>query len=223
MRIEKQTYLNVASVGSGRTIAGVELVRCAFTASTLSQFDDPGLGLVVRDVTATRCVASRSFLQGVCLDNVLVDGLTTKSRLELNGCALRHVTLRGRVGSWGILPPNFSMPHAMQAAFTAALIAYYKDVDWALDISQAEFDSAPSIYYVPGHLVRRDPNTQFLLRRDAVADVDPASLPDFASIAISRFEATPFDSLVAVAPTRSKKFPKILAHYQELRDRGLAD
>src|SRR5215469_708626 len=106
MQIEKQSFANVKSVGSGRTIADVDLVRCEFNGSNLSQFDDPGLGLLVRDVTATRCVSMRSFLNGVRLEEVLIDGLTTRPSIDLAGCGLRHVTLRGRVGNWFVIKPN---------------------------------------------------------------------------------------------------------------------
>ncbi|GAA1359377.1 hypothetical protein [Catellatospora chokoriensis] len=222
MRIEKQTYLNAKSVGSGRTISGLELVRCAFTGSNLSQFDDPELGLVVQEVTATRCVAARSFLSGVRIEDVVVDGLTTTSGLRLFGCGLRHVRLRGRVGTWFVLAPNPTLPGDVRIAFTTALVKYYRGVDWALDITEAEFDSA-NLSFVPGDLVRRDPETQFLLRRSSFADVDPSTLPSFASIAVRRFEETPLDSIVAVAARRSKRFTESLAHLQELRDRGLAE
>jgi hypothetical protein len=95
-------------------------------------------------------------------------------------------------------------------------------LDWALDITEAEFDGA-DLYYVPGDLVRYDPDSQFLLRRSALAEVDTAGLPSFAGIAVSRFEGTPFDTMIAVAPKRSKKFPEIVAQFRELRDRRIAD
>lgn len=53
--------------------------------------------------------------------------------------------------------------------------------------------------------------------------LDTADLPNFARIAISRFEVTPFDSFVAMAPKRSRNFDRIRAELQELRDRGLAE
>lgn len=222
MLIEKQAFSDVKSVGTGRTIAGLDLVRCEFTGSNLSQFDDPGLGLVVREVSATRCVVARSFVTGALIEDVLVDGLTTKPDLTLAGCGLRHVTVRGRVGTWFVTAPNAMMPEEQQAAFTSALLQYYAGGDWAIDITEAEFDNA-NLNFIPGELVRRDPDTQFLLRRESFAGVDRSELPTFASIAVSRFDATPLDSLVAVAPKRSKRFAETRAQLQELRDRGLAE
>lgn len=222
MQISKQTFVNEKSVGSHRTFAGLELMRCEFNGSTLSQFDDPGFNLVVRDTTATRCVVKRSDLSGVRLENVLVDGLTTSSTVQLDTCVFRHVTLRGRVGSIMVVPPTPSIPRETQRAFEEASVQFYADVDWALDISEAEFEAA-SIYYVPGELVRRDPETQYLLRRQAFAGVDVGEFPVRAQVEVERFELTPFDSIVAVAPTRSKNFAKTKAALDELRAHGLAE
>src|SRR5438874_2574604 len=137
MLVSKRTFLNAKSVGGHRTFADLELVRCEFTGSNLSQFDDPDLNLILRDVTATRCVVKRSGMDGVRFDNVLIDGLTTSSAVRLHGCAFRHVTLRGRVGSLMIISPNTSIPEEMQQAFTAGIVRFYQDVDWALDIAEA--------------------------------------------------------------------------------------
>jgi uncharacterized protein YjbI with pentapeptide repeats len=222
MLIEKQVFLNAKSVGSHRTFADVDLVRCEFTGSNLSQFDDTSMNLIVRDVTASRCVAKRSSLSGVRLDNVLVDGLRSSGGVKLYGCTFRHVTLRGRIGSLMVVPPKFSMSQDRRDALTASIVRYYQDVDWALDISEAEFESI-DLYYVPGDLVKRDPETQYLLRRESFADVDLSELPVRARIAVGRFESTPFDSIVTVAPTRSKTFHETKSALDELRVNGLAE
>jgi hypothetical protein len=221
MLIEKQTFDNVKSVGRHRTIADLELVRCQFVAGALAQHDDPAFGLVVRGVTARRCSFKRVVCAGVRFEDVLAeDNTSTLTRLE--GCAFRHVTLRGRAGSVMLVPPSYGLSDQMQAAFVAGLRDFYAGVDWALDITEAEFDST-DLYYLPGDLVRYDPETQFLLRRSALAGADTTGLPSYAAIATSRFESTPFDTLVAVAPKRDKKFPEILAQLRELRDRKIAD
>ena len=162
--IEKQVFLNAKSVGSHRTFADVQLVRCEFTGSNLSKFDDPAMNLIVRDVTMTRCVAKRSSMAGVRFDNVLVDGLSASDGVMLDGSTFRHVTVRGRIGPVMVIPPPFSISQELQDAFTASIVRYYQDVDWALDISEAEFESV-DLYFVPGDLIKRDPETQYLLRR----------------------------------------------------------
>jgi hypothetical protein len=222
MQISKETFLNVKSVGSHRTFAGLELERCEFTGSNLSQFDDPGLNLIVRNVMATRCIVKRSGMSGARFEDVVIDGLTTTGTVLLSGCAFRHVTLRGRAGSLMTLPPNASMEPPVQQAFAAAIARYYEDVDWALDITEAEFQDA-SLYYVPGHLIRRDPETQYLLHRERFAGIPLDPLPVRARVEVERFGLTPFDSIVAVAPKRSKQFSQVKEALDELRVKGLAD
>jgi hypothetical protein len=219
--IQQEKFEHVKVVGSGRTIEGLDLTRCTFTGSVLAQYDDPEFGLVVRDVVARRTTARRVQLAGVRFEDVLVEGLNS-DLTRIDGCVFRHVTLRGRAGSLMLLGPNPTLPEPAKRALADGIARFYAGVDWALDITEAEFDNA-DLYYLPGDLVRRDEETQFLLRRDRVAGVDVKELPIFAEIAVRRFEDTPFDSLVAVAPKRHEKFAEMLTAYRVLRERGLAE
>jgi hypothetical protein len=74
---------------------------------------------------------------------------------------------------------------------------------------------------VPGELIRRDENIQVLLRREAFGDIDWRGLPGFAGI-WARFESTPFDSIVGIAPKGSKNFGKAMADIEWLYRRGFA-
>jgi hypothetical protein len=223
VRLEKQEIVGVKVLGSGRTLGSVELDRCVFNGSALAQFDDPDLGLVVRDVTARRCRAIRCSAQGVRFEDVHISGLAITSLMHLNGCVFKHVTLAGNIGPLMVTPPNFSLPQDMKDRFTAGIAAYYSGVDWALDISRVAFSDA-SFYYVPGHLIRRDEQTQFLLHRERVEQFGRLErLPTYAQIAARRFESTPFDTLVAVAAKRSKHFAAHKNQLEVLRAEGLAD
>ncbi|MGW4897311.1 hypothetical protein ACWEQL_34390 [Kitasatospora sp. NPDC004240] len=223
MLVEKREIVGVKSLGSDRTLGPADLHRCVFNGSALAQFDDPGLGLVVRDVTARRCRVVRSAAQGVRFEEVHVDGLAITSQLNLNGCVFKHVTLTGNIGPLMVAAPNASLPQGVRERLTAGIVAYYSGVDWALDISGAAFSDA-DFPYVPGHLIRRDEETQFLLHRDRVERFEGMEgLPGSARIAARRFETTPFDTLVAVAPRRSEHFATRLAELEVLRTEGLAD
>ncbi|MFG2951445.1 hypothetical protein [Streptomyces adustus] len=223
MLLQRQVIDRVKVIGSNRVFGPAELDRCEFRGSTLAQFDDPDLGLVVRDVTARRCRVSGLGAQGVRFEDIRIDGLAITTQLHLNGCVFKHVTLRGNIGPLMATPPNFSLPQHVRDQFTAVIVAYYADVDWALDISEAAFASA-DFYYVPGHLVRRDEETQFLLHRERVEQFGSLErLPPVAQFAARRFESTPFDTTVAIAPKRSKHFASYLADLEVLRAEGLAD
>lgn len=176
----------------------------------------------MRDVTISRSSAANCSVHAVRFEDVTVDGLSLARLHWFSGCVFKHVTLKGRIGPLMTIPVNEGIEAGVRTAFNAAIEEYYRDVDWALDISEAEFSDA-DFYMVPGHLVRRDPETQFLLRRDVVEKTQGAELPAYAGIAVSRFEATPFDSLVTVAPRRSKHFARYLEELEYLRRAGLAE
>ncbi|MFB7336962.1 hypothetical protein ACFC00_35875 [Streptomyces adustus] len=223
MLLQRQVIARVKVIGSNRVFGPAELDRCEFQNSVLAQFDDPDLGLVVRDVTARRCRVSGLGAQGVRFEDIRIDGLAITTQLNLNGCVFKHVTLRGNIGPLMATPPNLSLPQDVRDRFTAGIVAYYADVDWALDISEAAFAGA-DFYHVPGHLVRRDEETQFLLHRERVEQFGSLErLPPVARFAARRFESTPFDTTVAVAPRRSKHFASYLADLEVLRAEGLAD
>lgn len=186
MLVERQEFAGVKMLSSGHTLGAADFDQCVFNGSVLAQWDDPDLGLVVRDVTARRCRAVRCGMHGVRFEDVLVDGLAVTSLLHLSGCVFKHVTLAGNIGPLMATPPNYSLPPDVRDRFTVGIVAYYAGVDWALDISRAAFSDA-DFYYVPGHLVRRDEETQFLLHRDRVEQFSQLErLPSYAQIWASR-------------------------------------
>ncbi len=214
------TFENLRRYGTGHTFSEIDLDRVKFVGCVLGQQDDPEFGFVVRDMTGARCRADNCSVQGVRFEDVTVDGLTTKNQ-QLGGCLFRHVTLKGKIGPIMTTPVHRGVPEEIRAAMNAAMVAYYNDVDWALDISEAEFSDA-DFYMVPGDLVRRDPETQFLLRRDVITPAKDG-LPLGPNIAASRFDTTPFDSLVAVVGRRSKNFARDLEEFEQVRKAGLAE
>lgn len=214
-----QTIAYVNLIGAWREYGDVRLTGCTLKGCRLVQSVDPGLSLVVRDVVLERCRMEGCDAGGVYFEDVTVDTLHL-ARLHLaSGCVFKHVTLRGKIGPIMAIPPNPMSP--LKSQFTAAIVEKYKEVDWALDISEAIFSDA-DFYYVPGELIRRDVNTQVLLRREAFGDLDPRGLPGSVGIWASRFESTPFDSIVGIAPKGSKNFGKVMADIEWLHRHGFA-
>ena len=214
------TFEDVRIFGNDRTLGQASLTRCTFVGCSLAQSESVVPGLVVSDVKASRCTVETGSALRVRFENVEIDHLTVKNRpLQLRGCVFSRVKLTGNIGpilAWA--PP----PLEDSAENDAALLDLYASIDWALDISEASFTEA-EFWYVPGDLVRRDPETQFLLRRERFADVDPAALPNVGRVALAKFETVPFDSMVFVAPTRSKYVRRYLDGLSDLRKLGLAE
>jgi len=112
-----------------------------------------------------------------------------------------------------------------QQAFDDANAAYYKTVDWAMDISEGEFEEC-EIQCIPAHLVKRDPETQVVVTRAKAArgewrqlDLSKTHWPISLNFLLNRGD----QDVVLVAPKRGKKFRDLLAGLKLLRDAGVAE
>jgi hypothetical protein len=181
---------------------------------------------VIRNVRLIGCAMSGS-LHGAVIEEVVIDGLRTGRWLASFASVFKHITIRGKIGTvmtrWIMNPGD---PNGFLNRFYAeANAAYYAGVDWALDISEAEFIEA-DLQGVPGHLVRRDPATQFLLTREKALrgawrrlDLSDTHWPH----SIGMFLESGLPSRVLVAPKRVSSFPKLLDGLKKLRDAGVLE
>ena len=96
----------------------------------------------VRNVVARGCRQRGSALFGALLQDVTVDGLGRDGRhpLFLWAPAFKHVVLRGLLSA-PKLNVVVSPDGRGSAEWTSANQEFYKTVDWALDIREAEFQA----------------------------------------------------------------------------------
>ncbi|MBM1172052.1 hypothetical protein [Microvirga arabica] len=206
-------------------IEGVTARRCTIEGS-MRLPKQVGAWNRLRNCRAERCGHNNLSLSGTAIENCELAGLARKGPMPLFlwACVFKHVRLRGTLT--GIkLNPECSILNsdpAIQAQWADAMRNYYQDGEWALDISEAEFTSAPTLEAVPGHLVRRDPTRQVLVRREVLAGRDLRALPHW--VALEWFvERSPFDSVVLVGSCVKARQQKDLDGLRQLRDLGIAD
>jgi hypothetical protein len=210
-----------------RELSNLDFKRCTFTSCALSVSNDPRRRTTCRNITLERCECN-AIIYSAVFEDCMVDGLETSSALRAWYPVFKHVTLRGKIGdvriSYIAVPSNPSSRE--QLAFEEVNGQYYESVDWALDISAAEFSGA-DFRGVPGHLVRRDPETQVLIRREKILengwkDVDLSGT--YWETAIKLFiETTKMGSTVLVAPKRASNVTRLVAALHRLREAGIAE
>ncbi|MEA5367215.1 hypothetical protein VA596_47345 [Amycolatopsis sp., V23-08] len=203
---------------AGISVRGGELQDCAIV-----QVDDPAYPIRVIDsaITGTQLVNSAAI--GVRFEDITVtDCPTPADPVYLDGCLFRHVVLRGRLGSWIFDEMPKSVPDDRREAFAEAERQFYAEGEYALDISEAVFESA-SMFSLPGELVRRDPETQFLVRKEGLAGADLSMLPRSARRWLKRAARSPFDSTVLVVGRDEADFKESLALHLQLVDLGIAE
>lgn len=211
----------------GEIYSDVELIRCRFESCGLSVTRDVRRRSTFRNIRLLKCEQRGSAIEGAILEDVFVDGFKTNALLQSWGAVFKHVTLRGRVGRVMISPAvsaGLAAPQE-QREFDAANAAYYAKVDWALDISEGEFEEC-EIQRVPAHLVCRDRKDQIVVTRGKAMrgswrDLDLSKTHWRTSLEffLERGDA----DVVLVEGKRNKKYNDLLDGLKRLRDAGVTE
>lgn len=230
-RYEKQEFDSVYDQDSSAVFEDYDFERCRFVSCALSITRDVRRRSTIRNVRLIDCEEVGCGLDCAIVEDTLVDGLKTSDLFQTWGAVFKHVTLRGKIGRVmvsAVLAPDTKgfAPADQQRALDEANRRYYERVDWALDIREAEFAEA-DLRGVPGHLVRRDPSTQALVRREQALkgtwrEVDLSGTHWGISLEMLARDGT-VDSEVFVASRRARNFKALVAGLARLREAGIAE
>jgi hypothetical protein len=229
MTIADAKIHGLKDLDSGRVIEDVTIEKCDFTSSTFSMGGDPKLRSTARRVRVIECRVRATIIGNPILDEVEIQGLETGSKFDLQcGAAVfRHVVLAGKIGRLMITgDAKLLRPPRIQELFEAANKEFYAKVDWALDISEAEFQESYCFSSVPYNLVRRDPETQAVILRKRACEMEWKNLPltPYWQYCLSRLVSVVKDeAMVFVAAIHSSSFSETLESLQLLRREGIAE
>lgn len=225
-----QGFLSVFDEDSAATFANLSFDSCEFKNCVLSQTQRLDRRSHLRNVRVSAATAIGCSVGPAVLEDVVLDGLIVSDLLIVWGAFFRRVRLQGRVGSIKVNSyPDFDETDPTLAKpFDAARADFYAATDWALDISEAlfrEFDLSG----VPARLVRRDPKTQVVVRREKAESFRwqdkvvswNTFWPTVVELALE--ENDPDFVLVAPRAASKKKLLKLVDGLENLRDIGLAD
>lgn len=222
----KQEFRAYYDRDSGQTFSDLEFRKCYFQSSAVSITRRPEMRSTVRNVKLVQCEQRGCALEAAIVEDVLVDGFKTNGLFQTWGAVFKHVILRGTIGRIMISPAvaTGTATSAQQRAFDDANAAYYATVDWALDISEAEFEEV-DIRRVPARLIRRDPATQAVVTREKAMEgrwrtLDLAKTDWAGWIDLFLKDGDP--DLVLVAPKRHRRYRDLLDGLKMLRDAGVA-
>ena len=223
-----QKFSGVIPGESDRPLKGLECRQCYFEGCALSVTVDPSKRTLVRNVSLIDCEQRGGSINQAILEDVFVYGLETHGTLQTFGAVFKHVTLKGKIGSIMFTPfvDLFHKNRAMQRAFDKANSKYYTTVDWALDIAEAHFEDCV-FRTVPARLIRRDPQTQVVVKRANAAEDKWRKLKYVkgtrweAELEFFLDEGNP--DIVLVAPKRDRQFRHVIDGLKALRDAGIAE
>lgn len=225
---EDREFRSFYDQSSGRTFSDLEFRRCRFVSWSISITRKPRRRSTVRNVKLVQCEVVGSCVDTAIVEEVLVHGLETHGRTFITwGAVFKHVKLKGDIGDIMIsqaVASGRAKPRE-QRAFDEANAAYYAEVDWALDISEASFEDC-TFRTVPAHLIRRDPATQVVVKREKAMlgtwrQVDLAGTHWPAAIEFFLDDGIP--DVVLVAPKRHPRYRVLLEGLKKLRDARVAE
>ena len=228
MRVfEDQLFHRFVDYDSNAEFADIEFRRCDFRGCLVSKTHQPSVRTTIRGISLIDCTENGCSIGTAIVEDVIVDTLRAPGLFQCFGAVFKHVVLRGKFdrlmfsSAVDLLGQNPNL----QQAFDEANAEYYRHVDWALDISQGEFKEL-DLRGVPGHLIRRDPETQVRVTRRRALEGAWRELPFeevVTSGCITLMLQQELPDLVIIAPKRHRKFKHRLHDLQLLRQAGVAE
>ena len=124
-----------------RVLEHMTFKRCYFKGQGLSMVQRPEKRTIVRHMVLEDCETTGCTIGPAILDTVRVRNLKTSRLLQVWAAAFRRVKLEGRMPSLMVSPYFDAMlsQTPMQRRFEEANHEFYTTVDWAVDITEAEF------------------------------------------------------------------------------------
>jgi len=207
-----------------------QFVRCAFMHCKLLGGEDPAKRALIQRALLHDCRISDCGIQRAVIEDTIVDNLQMEGRdpLMIWGCVFKHLVLRGQFGSININKPYTSSARreeAIERGFAEADERYYNNVDWAIDIRDAQVLGL-RIRGVPTHLIRRDSLTQAVVKRQQIVEQKWASLDlgnSWWKSILSAESRKPGGDVVLVAPKLDESFEVQLEAIRRLRSAGIAN
>lgn len=186
----------------------------------------------VQNVDMLDCVENGCDVGPAILRDVSIHNLETRDLFILWSPFFDRVTLSGVIGKTKInASAHFSIDGKEQQPFNKFRDKFYRKVDWALDIRKAKFKQF-EVYGVPGHLIKRDPETQILITRERALEIVKPGWADklectvkWLPSSIEWFLSSGEKDEIWVAPMAAPKATRdpILKGLQEFRKIGLAE
>lgn len=225
-KVQDQTFDAINDLKLAGPLHDVTLKNCTFVACHLAHTaKSPRERRHIKNVALIDCKATANTSIGnPVVEDVEVLNLQTSGLCIAWGAVYKHARFRGRCGKFML---NFEISEDLKKPFRKANEKFYSTVDWALDISEAEFVEFEA-RGVPADLIRRDPETQVVVRLNKVIatqhiwrklDLRCNAIP----FGLDNMIQFGFKDTVFVAPKRGKTFAEQLEGLRILQKEGIAE
>lgn len=202
----------------------LEFENCEFIGEGLATYGEAINRSTAQNIRLKNCVMNSFFGIGAIFDDIVVDGLkTSRAPVTFFGCALRQVVLKGKCGRFLFNRNVCRDDQRRDASFESANADFYRDVDWAIDISELNTAGLEIRGTIPSRLIRRNPEVHFIMTRTVALEGDWKNYEPFDSfqISVSTFLDSSAEDNLFVAPKQSKGFKEQVEYFHRLKLAGL--
>ncbi len=234
--IENDTFQFFDDRLSKAVFSDIDFIKCRFNGCNFSAVNIPNndnvdmvaLRSTARNIRFVNCEVGMQFVGPGIVEDVILDGLKVRNHFQSLGTVFRHITLKGSIDKLMLTPYVDSTGgrfREIQQQFDEANREYYKSVDWALDISEARFKDC-DIRGIPANLIRRDPLTQVILKREKAMqgkwrEIDLSRT--HWDVSIKLFLDEGHQDCVLVAPKRARNYKALLEGLDRMKDAGVVE
>ncbi|MEL6449425.1 MAG: hypothetical protein AAFQ62_15940 [Pseudomonadota bacterium] len=180
--------------------------------------------VTVRDVSVFQCRHYACLAHGAIFEDVTVTDIKCVGNAPsfLWGCSYSRVSLRGYIGGLMFRWQCDLQDMRLSTEVAAAQSNEYAGVEWALDLTEADFSSFEALLGVPARLVKRKSGEHFVLTRAAAESIISGS----EGYSVWRISAedlleSPFDDTVLVVGGTGSAKRRDLDEARALQDKGL--
>ncbi|WP_162628849.1 hypothetical protein [Marinobacter bohaiensis] len=204
-------------------IDGESLIDATIHNSSIPVPKGPGQRFKVSNIELRKCRHWACFVHGAEIRNSTFESITGGKGVPtyLWSCLYSRVTIKGKISgihfNWRLDPGN----PCVDEAFLNDAKAFYEDIDWALDISEARFSTFQALLGVPSDKVIRNPELHYVLSRDS-ATGSTGKLQEYgvwAVVAEDLLESGLGDTVV-VLPSSGKSAKEDKEFAESLRSKG---
>lgn len=197
---------------------------CSFGYAFSADFSrrSTALGIKLIDCEAHKCQIKAAVLRDILIENLRSDGIM------VYGALWDGVKFKGRSGRWLVHGTFLGMgsTDTSMARYQDLCTKFYSTVDWAVDISEAEFEAFDlRTGGIPASLIIRDPETQVIVRRERVMNRnwEKLNFDSFTSLKLNLFLESGAQDTVLIAPKRMRGVSKMVSDFRKLQAEGFAE
>ena len=209
----------------GIEISNKKLINCIFDNCHIGTHDNITKLSIFKNIDMTDCLLFNCLIGPVILEDITIKNLKTGDIAIFNLPLLKHIKIEGKIGKIRINNIGFNlMPTPEEKKKMIDMKnSFYQKVDWAIDISNAEFLDFFCLG-IPTNLFKINPEHQFIANRDKIIESGILS-SEFINknivlnTILQLFVESGESDMVLVAPlAKAKKYREpILSDLQKLR------